>query len=85
LVSLSPVGPATFTVTGAANATYSITLTTTIVLSATGGTLSEFPVAGSPNPTGLLSAAEDSRLWPWEEPSTWLRTNLMVITPAPSA
>jgi len=62
LGSLSVSGPATFTVTGAANATYAITLPATITLSSASGTLTVSPVTSSPGPTGLLSATGQQSL-----------------------
>ena len=54
LGSLSPSGPATFTVTGAGNATYAITLPASILLGSPEGTLTISAVTSSPNLTGLL-------------------------------
>lgn len=62
LGSLSPVGPATFTVTGATSSTYAITLPASITLSAPGGTLTVSPVTSTPSLTGLLSAAGQQTL-----------------------
>ena len=62
LGALSPVGPATFTVTGAANATYAINLPATITLTAAGGTLTVSPVTSTPSPTGLLGATGQQTL-----------------------
>ena len=62
LGSLSPVGPATFTVTGAGSAIYAITLPTSITLSAPGGTLIVSPVSSSPNLTGLLTSTGQQTL-----------------------
>lgn len=57
LGALSPVGAATFTVTGAPSATYAITLPASITLSAPGGTLTVSPLTSSPSLTGLLNAS----------------------------
>lgn len=62
LGSLSPVGPATFTVTGAASAVYAITLPASITLNAPGGTLTVSPVTSTPSLTGLLSATGQQTL-----------------------
>lgn len=56
LGSISPFGPATFIVTGAGNATYAITLPTSILLGSPDGTLTISSVTSSPNLTGLLDA-----------------------------
>jgi len=56
LSSLSPTGPATFNVSGAANATYAISLPSSITLNATNGTLSISAITSSPSQTGLLNA-----------------------------
>jgi hypothetical protein len=62
LGSLSVTGPATFTVTGAASATYAITLPTSITLSSPGGSLTVTPVTSTPSLTGLLSATGQQTL-----------------------
>jgi hypothetical protein len=62
LGALSPVGSATFTVTGAASATYAISLPATITLSSPGGTLTVSPVTSTPSLTGLLSATGQQTL-----------------------
>lgn len=62
LGSLSPVGAATFTVTGAPSATYAITLPASITLSAPGGTLTVSPVTSTPSLTGLLDASGNQTL-----------------------
>lgn len=54
LGSQLPVGPATFSVTGAANATYAITLPGSVVLSSPGGTLTVTSFTSSPGLTGRL-------------------------------
>lgn len=62
LSSLLPVGPATFTVTGSANATYAITLPTSVQLSSPDGTLTVSSFTSSPSLTGLLSATGQQTL-----------------------
>ncbi|HJW31755.1 MAG TPA: DUF4402 domain-containing protein [Holophagaceae bacterium] len=57
LGSQLPVGPATFSVTGAANATYAITLPGSVVLSSPDGTLTVTGFTSSPGPTGRLDLA----------------------------
>jgi hypothetical protein len=62
LGNLSPVGAATFAVTGAANAAYSITLPVSIVLTGPAGTMTVSPFASSPSGTGLLGATGQQQL-----------------------
>lgn len=62
LGALSPVGPATFTVAGAASTTYAITLPASITLTAPGGTLTISPLTSTPSLTGLLSATGQQTL-----------------------
>jgi len=56
LSSISPTGPATFNVSGAANTTYAISLPASITLNATSGSLTISAVTSSPSLTGLLNA-----------------------------
>lgn len=62
LGSTLPSGPATFSVTGAANAAYAIILPPSITLNAPGGSLTISPVTSAPGPTGLLNAAGQQTL-----------------------
>lgn len=55
LGSQLPVGAATFTVTGSANATYAITLPASVQLSSSAGSLTVTSFTSSPSLTGLLS------------------------------
>lgn len=62
LGSQAPVGPATFLVTGAANATYAISLPTSLQLSSPEGTLTLSAFTSSPSLTGLLGATGQQAL-----------------------
>jgi len=62
LGSQLPVGPATFAVTGSANATYAITLPTSVQLTSPDGTLTVTAFRSSPSLTGLLGATGQQTL-----------------------
>lgn len=62
LGNLSPVGAAVFTVNGAANATYAITLPVSITMTGPTGTMLVSPFTSSRGPSGLLNASGTQQL-----------------------
>lgn len=62
LGNLSAVSAASFTVNGAANASYAIALPASILLTGPAGTMLVSPFSSSPSPSGLLNAAGQQQL-----------------------